>query len=62
MKISVIEDDQRVSELIQRGSEEQGYTPTLACDGLSSKKLVQQNDYDMIINSTEKWTGLTHAN
>ena len=49
MKILIIEDDQRVSELIQRGLEEQGYTPTLAYDGLSGKKLAQQNDYDLII-------------
>ena len=49
MKILIIEDDQRVSELIQRGLEEQGFAPTLAYDGLSGKKLVQQNDYDLII-------------
>ena len=49
MKILIIEDDLRVSELIQRALQEQGYTPTLAYDGLSGKKLVQQNDYDLII-------------
>ena len=49
MAILVIEDDQRVAELIQRGLEEQGFTVTLAYDGLSGKKLALQNDYDLII-------------
>src|SRR5690554_5374234 len=49
MKILIIEDDQRVAELIQRGLEEQGFTPHLAYDGLSGKKLALQNDYDLII-------------
>ena len=29
--------------------EEQGFAPTLAYDGLSGKKLTQQNDYGLII-------------
>lgn len=49
MTILIIEDDQRVSELIQRGLEEQGFVPTLAYDGLSGKKLALQNNYDLII-------------
>jgi len=49
MAILVIEDDQRVAELIQRGLEEQGFAITLAYDGLSGKKLALQNDYDLII-------------
>lgn len=49
MKILIIEDDQRVSELIQRGLEEQGFAPTLAYEGLSGKKLALQNHYDLII-------------
>lgn len=49
MKILIIEDDQRVAELIQRGLEEQDFAPTLAYDGLSGKKLALQNDYDLII-------------
>ncbi|MFN6946904.1 MAG: response regulator transcription factor [Cytophagaceae bacterium] len=48
-KILIIEDDLRVAELIQRGLQEQGFSPTLAYDGLSGKKLTQQNDYDLII-------------
>ncbi len=49
MKILIIEDDQRVAELIQRGLEEQGFAPTLAFDGISGRKLAFQNDYDLII-------------
>ncbi|MCD9574113.1 response regulator transcription factor [Flavobacterium soyae] len=49
MKILVIEDDQRVAELIQRGLEEQGFIVTLAYDGLSGKKLAFNNDYDLVI-------------
>jgi DNA-binding response OmpR family regulator len=49
MNILIIEDDQRIAELIQRGLEEQGFTTALAYDGLSGKKLVFQNSYDLII-------------
>ena len=49
MKILIIEDDHRVAELIQRGLEEQGFTPTLAYDGLSGKKLALNDNYDLII-------------
>lgn len=49
MKILIIEDDQRVAELILRGLQEQGFIPTLAYDGLSGKKLALSNDYDLII-------------
>ncbi|MDQ6531939.1 response regulator transcription factor [Flavobacterium sp. LHD-85] len=49
MKILVIEDDQRVAELIQRGLEEQGFIVTLAYDGLSGKKLAFNNDYNLVI-------------
>lgn len=49
MTILIIEDDLRVAELLQRGLEENGFTPTLAYDGISGKKLALQNDYDLII-------------
>jgi DNA-binding response OmpR family regulator len=49
MKILIIEDDQRLAELIQRALEEQGFTTALAYDGLSGKKLALQNNYDLII-------------
>ncbi|MGN0019568.1 MAG: response regulator transcription factor [Sphingobacterium hotanense] len=49
MKILVIEDDLRVAELIQRGLSEQGFSVTLAYDGLSGKKLAFQHPFDLII-------------
>lgn len=49
MKILVIEDDQRVSDLIQRGLEEQGYGVTTAFDGEMGLRLVSGHDYDLII-------------
>ena len=49
MNILVVEDDQRVAELIHRGLTEHGFTTTLAYDGLSGLKLAQQNEYDLII-------------
>ncbi|HLV40634.1 MAG TPA: response regulator transcription factor [Brumimicrobium sp.] len=49
MKILIIEDDPRVAELIQRGLSEQGFVPTLAYDGLSGKKLIDQNEYKLVI-------------
>ncbi len=49
MRVLIIEDDQRVAELIKRGLEEQGFETELAFDGLSGKKLAFQNDYDLII-------------
>lgn len=49
MNILVVEDDQRVAELIKRGLEENGFSVTLAYDGLSGNKLIHQNQYDLII-------------
>lgn len=49
MKILVIEDDLRVAELIERGLSEQGFSVTLAYDGLSGKKLAFQVPFDLII-------------
>lgn len=49
MNILIIEDDQRVAELIQRGLTEQGFTPTLAYDGVSGKKLALSNLYSLLI-------------
>jgi DNA-binding response OmpR family regulator len=49
MNILIIEDDNRIAELIQRALEEQGFKTTLAYDGLSGKKLASQNQFDLII-------------
>jgi DNA-binding response OmpR family regulator len=49
MKILIIEDDQRVAELIKRGLDEQDFETVLAYDGLSGKKLFSQDHFDLII-------------
>lgn len=49
MKILIIEDDQRVSELIKRGLEELQFAVDIAYDGEEGRKLALQADYDLII-------------
>lgn len=49
MEILIVEDDQRVAELIQRGLQEAGFATTVAYDGMSGKKLAFQFPYDLII-------------
>lgn len=49
MQILIIEDDQRVAQLINRGLTEEGFETTVAFDGLSGLKLMLHNDYDLII-------------
>lgn len=49
MKILVIEDDARISELIKRGLDEHGFETTVAYDGLTGKNLLSQHDYDLVI-------------
>lgn len=49
MNILIIEDDQRVSELIQRGLEEQGFNATVAEDGVVGKKQALLSDFDVVI-------------
>ena len=45
----LIEDEQRIAELIKKGLEEQGLSVTIAYDGAMGKKLAIGNDYDIII-------------
>lgn len=49
MKVLVIEDDQRLANLLRRGLEENNYNVDVAYDGLSGKKLAFANDYSIII-------------
>lgn len=49
MQLLVIEDDERLADLIKRGLEEQAFSVTLAYDGYIAKKLAINNDYDLII-------------
>lgn len=48
-QVLLIEDDQRIADLIKRGLEEQGFVITLAFDGSMGKKLALANQYDIII-------------
>lgn len=48
-KILIVEDDERVSELIKRGLEEQGFEAMVAYDGASGKKLLLGKEYDLVI-------------
>lgn len=50
MHILIAEDDQRMSELIQRGLEEKGFDVTVVYDGEMGLKLALRNDYDLIIS------------
>ena len=47
--ILLIEDDQRIAELIRRSLEEQLFNVTVAFDGIMGKKLATQNRYDLVI-------------
>ena len=49
MKILIIEDEQRVANLIKKGLEEQHYIAELAMDGMAGKKMALGNEYDVII-------------
>lgn len=48
-KILVVEDEQRIAELLQKGLEEFGYLVTLAFDGEMGRRLVNNHTYDLII-------------
>lgn len=49
MNILIVEDEERIAELVKRGLEENGNIATIAYDGLSGKKLALQFEYDLII-------------
>jgi len=49
MEILIIEDDQRVASLLKRGLEEQGFSSTVAYDGILGKKLAESKKFDLII-------------
>ena len=47
--VCLIEDEQKVAAFITKGLEEQGYTVKTAVDGLSAHKLLQQEQFDLLI-------------
>ena len=48
--ILVIEDEQRVAELLQSGLEENGYKVSLAMDGIEGLSLFLKNKYDLVLS------------
>ena len=49
-KILVIEDEQRVAELLQSGLEENGYKVSLALDGVQGLSMFLKDKYDLVIS------------
>ena len=49
-RVLVIEDEQRVAELLKSGLEEHGYSADVAFDGLTGLRLFFQNEYDIIVS------------
>lgn len=47
--ILIIEDEERIAALVKRGLEEHGYEVTIAYDGISGKKLLNSQEFDLII-------------
>lgn len=50
MQILIIEDDQRLANIIKRGLDENGYDATIAYDGKMGLKLALGQDFDLIIS------------
>ena len=48
--ILVIEDEQRVAELLQSGLEENGYKVSLAMDGIEGLSLFLKNKFDLVLS------------
>ena len=48
--ILVIEDEQRVAELLQSGLEENGYKVSLAMDGIQGLSLFLKNKFDLVLS------------
>ena len=49
-KILVIEDEQRVAELLKSGLDEHGYDTDIAADGAAGLRMFFQNSYDLVIS------------
>ncbi|MCD8029916.1 MAG: response regulator transcription factor [Bacteroides sp.] len=50
IRILVVEDEQRVAELLQRGLEETGYQVSLAYDGQMGLRLFRSGEYQLVIS------------
>lgn len=48
-KILIIEDEQRLAEVLKKQFDESGFNSEIAPDGYTGKKMIEQNEYDLII-------------
>lgn len=49
MQVLIVEDDERVADLIRRGLEEEGFQVELAPDGLTGHRMAHAKTYDLLI-------------
>lgn len=49
MKLLIVEDEERMAELLRKGMTEEGHTAVCAFDGLEALALAKQYDFDVII-------------
>lgn len=47
--ILIVEDEQRLAEIIQKQLEEAGFIADIASDGYVGKRMAEQNEYDLIV-------------
>jgi len=48
-RILVVEDEQRLAEILQKQLHESGFQTDIASDGYVGKKMIEQTDYDLVI-------------
>jgi two-component system, OmpR family, copper resistance phosphate regulon response regulator CusR len=49
VNILIVEDEQRLAEILKKQFENVGFAAEIACDGYIGKQLVEKNKYDLII-------------
>jgi two-component system, OmpR family, copper resistance phosphate regulon response regulator CusR len=49
INILIVEDEQRLADLLKKQLEESGYNADIASDGYSGKQMVERNSYNLII-------------
>jgi len=49
MRVLVVEDDRRISSLVRRGLEEEGYAVDVSHDGEDGQYMAEAGDYDVIV-------------
>lgn len=48
-RILIVEDEQRLAEIIQKQLQDSGYWSEIAFDGHTGKKMIEKNNYDLVI-------------